>query len=73
MESILPEFASKAENSRHHDLPQMHFCLTAPLSPPMLRDRLAAAGWQLLTVVSVFDDAGLPSRQGAAGAFFLRF
>ena len=38
-----------------------------------LADRLASAGWQLLNVVSVFDDAGLDDKRGSAGEYFLRF
>ena len=36
-------------------------------------DRLAAAGWQLLQVQSVFDDSGLEKRKSDAGQYFLRF
>lgn len=36
-------------------------------------DRLAAAGWQLLQVQSVFDDSGLENRKSDAGEYFLRF
>lgn len=35
--------------------------------------RLSRAGWQLLEVNSIFDESGLSSRQGRAGAFFLKF
>jgi hypothetical protein len=35
--------------------------------------RLAAAGWTLLTVLSVFDETGLEARKADAGQFFLRF
>lgn len=35
--------------------------------------RLKAAGWQLLQVQSVFDDAGLEKRKRDAGQYFLRF
>jgi len=38
-----------------------------------LAPRLAADGWQLLEVVSVFDDAGLEERRNSAGEFFLRY
>ena len=57
----------------HYGVAQVQGACTKDTATTQLRPRLAAAGWQLLTVVSVFDDAGLPSRQGAAGAFFLRF
>ncbi|MEM9709177.1 MAG: hypothetical protein AAF871_10335 [Pseudomonadota bacterium] len=35
--------------------------------------RIARDGWQLLNVVSVFDDAGLNQRRGSAGDYFLRY
>ncbi|MGZ2255840.1 hypothetical protein [Roseobacter sp. A03A-229] len=38
-----------------------------------LEARLAARGWTLLNVVSVFDESGLEERKQSAGANFLRF
>ncbi|WP_371061054.1 hypothetical protein [Rhodosalinus sp. 5P4] len=38
-----------------------------------LAPRLAAAGWTLLNVVSVFGPEGLAERKESAGAFHLRF
>jgi uncharacterized membrane protein len=38
-----------------------------------LAPRLARDGWQLLTVVSVFDESGLDARRDSAGAYFLRY
>lgn len=38
-----------------------------------LAPRLRDAGWQLLTVVSVFDQSGLNERESRAGDFYLRF
>lgn len=38
-----------------------------------LPDRLADDGWQLLTVLGVFDDAGLEERKDSAGEYFLRY
>ena len=35
--------------------------------------RLAAQGWTLLNVLSVFGPEGLNERRGNAGEFFLRF
>ncbi len=35
--------------------------------------RLAAQGWRLVQVVSVFDDSGLASRSANAGQYYLRF
>lgn len=38
-----------------------------------LRPRLSAAGWELLNVVSVFDETGLEEREDSAGEYHLRF
>lgn len=38
-----------------------------------LRPRLSEAGWELLNIVSVFDDEGLEEREESAGEFYLRF
>lgn len=38
-----------------------------------LAARLAADGWQLLEVVSTFDESGLEERRGNAGEYFLRY
>lgn len=35
--------------------------------------RIARDGWQLLAVVSVFDETGLDQRRESAGPFFLRY
>ena len=38
-----------------------------------LAPRLAAGGWELLNVVSVFGDEGLEERRDSAGDYHLRF
>ena len=38
-----------------------------------LDPRLTSNGWQLLEVISVFDDAGLDERRSSAGDYFLRY
>lgn len=47
-------------------------CTTAAASAE-LRARLAADGWQLLEVVSTFDESGLEGRRGNAGEYYLRY
>lgn len=42
-------------------------------APPEIEARLAQGGWELLQVVSVFDESGLATRRADAGEFFLRF
>jgi len=38
-----------------------------------VRARLSSAGWELLNVMSVFDDGGLERRRDSAAEFFLRY
>lgn len=40
---------------------------------PVIAARLTQAGWDLLQVVSVFDQSGLDTRRSDAGDYFLRF
>ena len=40
---------------------------------PVIATRIAQGGWELLQVVSVFDESGLTPRRADAGEFFLRF
>ncbi len=47
-------------------------CSVAAAQPVIAR-RIAADGWQLLQVISVFDEGGLDARRSDAGAYFLRY
>jgi hypothetical protein len=38
-----------------------------------LARRISGDGWQLLNVVSLFDETGLDQRRESAGEFFLRY
>jgi hypothetical protein len=40
---------------------------------PVVAERIAAEDWELLQVISVFDEAGLDQRRSDAGAYFLRY
>lgn len=46
---------------------------SVPAAAPVIAERIAGAGWELLQVVSVFDEQGLATRRADAAAFFLRF
>ncbi|WP_126975160.1 hypothetical protein [Frigidibacter oleivorans] len=48
-------------------------CGSAGDAAAALAPRLAAEGWTLLNVVSVFGPEGLDQRKGSAGDFFLRY
>ncbi len=57
----------------HYGVAQINEPCTTSNAERQLSGRLDAAGWQLLNVVSVFDDGGLGERRDSAGDFFLRF
>lgn len=46
---------------------------TAGAAQRIIAKRVARDGWQLLTVLSVFDENGLAERKASAGKFFLRY
>jgi hypothetical protein len=46
---------------------------SVPAATPVIAARIGAAGWELLQVVSVFDETGLAARRADAREYFLRF
>ena len=57
----------------HYGVAEVRACSRAEAEAE-LRARLDRAGWTLLNVLAVFDDAGLTAeRRESAGPFFLRF
>jgi hypothetical protein len=46
---------------------------SAAAAGPVIAGRIAADGWELLQVISVFDAGGLDARRADAGAYFLRY
>ncbi len=66
--------------AKQDDPLQLHYGVIelpdAACDPQSAADQLRARlgdGWQLLQVMSVFDDAGLEQRKASAGQFFLRY
>lgn len=57
----------------HYGVMEITGTCTRAAAQAQAQARLAAQGWRLLNVVSVFDDAGLSSRRSVAGDYFLRF
>lgn len=53
------------------DLPDAACSVDA--AAPVIARRIAAGGWELLQVVSVFDETGLAARRADAGEYFLSF
>ncbi|RLJ51933.1 hypothetical protein BCF46_2158 [Litoreibacter meonggei] len=48
-------------------------CSSASTAANAIAPRLAAAGWTLLNIVSLFNENGLDGRRANAGPYFLRF
>ncbi len=48
-------------------------CAPSPAITADVTKRLAAAGWTLLRVESVFDETALDPKKADAGEYFLRF
>ena len=46
---------------------------TLPAAEEELRPRLADDGWQLLEVMTTFDESGLEEKRESAGEYFLRY
>lgn len=56
----------------HYGVAQISDC-SQQVAQRELTPRLEAAGWELLNIMSVFDDTGLEERKDNAGRHFLRY
>ena len=48
-------------------------CASTQAAASNISQRLAADGWLLLNVLSIFDQSGLPQRRESAGEYYLRY
>ena len=69
------DYKAKQENPLrlHYGVAQVSGDCSRASAQTQLTDRLAANGWTLLTIVSVFGKDGLNQRKASAGPNFLRF
>ncbi|MDX8355076.1 hypothetical protein [Cognatiyoonia sp. IB215182] len=69
------DYKAKRDNPLrlHYGVVEVRGDCSARNAADQLRSALARDGWQLLNVVSVFDDAGLDQRRDSAGEYFLRY
>lgn len=69
------DYKAKKENPLrlHYGVAEVSGACDRASARAQLSERLAAQGWTLLNIVSVFGDEGLDQRRGSAGANFLRF
>ncbi len=57
----------------HYGVARINGACAVDTAAAELEPRLAADGWQLLSVESVFDDASLEEKRASAGEYFLRY
>lgn len=57
----------------HYGVVQINGDCSVSAASSFLNDALTADGWQLLTVLGVFDESGLEERRDSAGAYYLRY
>ncbi len=57
----------------HYGVAEIDGACTTDAAYAELQERLAQAGWQLLNVLSVFDESGLEERKDSAGEYYLRY
>ena len=69
------DYKAKKDNPLrlHYGVAQLSGGCSAGAATQELRPRLAARGWTLLQVQSVFGPEGLDQRKASAGKYFLRF
>ena len=69
------DYKAKQDNPLrlHYGVAEITGRCSASSAERQLRRRLERAGWELLNVMSVFDDDGLDERKDSAGDYFLRF
>lgn len=68
------DYKAKQDNPLrlHYGVAQISQCSTGAARSE-LSARLAAEGWTLLNILSVFDESGLAERRQSAGQNYLRF
>jgi hypothetical protein len=69
------DYKAKQDNPLrlHYGVAQISGQCSKAAARAQLSQRLAASGWTLLNVVSVFGPDGLSQRKDSAGSNFLRF
>lgn len=69
------DYKAKRDNPLrlHYGVVEISGPCTAANARAQITGRIAADGWQLLNVVSVFGEDGLAERKESAGTFYLRY
>ncbi len=71
------DYKAKRDNplKLHYGVVQLpdNACGSLQAAASNISQRLAANGWVLLNVLSIFDASGLPQRRESAGEYYLRY
>ncbi len=69
------DYKAKQDNPLrlHYGVARIEGACTKEAARAELTPRLASGGWQLLTVLGVFDEDGLEEREDSAGEYYLRY
>jgi len=69
------DYKAKQDNPLrlHYGVAALRGACNASAARAELAPRLAAGGWTLLNVVSVFDATGADERKASAGSYYLRY
>ncbi|MGR3467023.1 MAG: hypothetical protein ACU0CI_04030 [Shimia sp.] len=69
------DYKAKRDNplQLHYGVAEIAGPCTEANAAAQLPPRLATDGWELLSIVSLFDEAALPEKEENAADFFLRY
>ena len=69
------DYKAKQDNPLrlHYGVAEIRGECSAAAAARELRSRLSRDNWELLNVMSVFEDEGLARRRGEAGEYYLRY
>ena len=69
------DYKAKQDNPLrlHYGVVELRGACDANAAAREIASRISRDGWQLLNVVSVFDEAGLDQRRQSAGQYYLRY
>ena len=76
MAACFADYKAKMDNPlrRHYGVAEIDAAAcSADAAFAALAPRVAQEGWELLEIMSVFDESGLDARRPDAGQFFLRY
>lgn len=69
------DYKAKQDNPLrlHYGIVEIRGACNAGAAAAEISGRISSDGWELLNVVSVFDETGLDERRQSAGQYYLRY